>query len=135
LVLDSSGPKLAQSKPGDPYGIAIKDPQGHVMPSAFKVQPGQMLAQAVQTSDLASALSQRLATNVLDNTGLKGKYDFKLTWTPDRSGLPSDAPAWTETAGTSLLTGLQEQLGLQLKPETVPMEVMVIDHIEKPAGN
>ena len=89
----------------------------------------------MQTSDLAEALSQRLATSVLDNTGLKGKYDFKLTWTPDRSGLPSDAPGWRENVGASLLDSLREQLGLQLKEEVTPMEVLVIDHIEKLAAN
>ncbi len=135
LVLDPGGSKLAEAKPGDPFGIGIRDPQGNKMPSAFKVSPGEMIGQSVQTSDLAGALSQRLATNVLDNTGLKGRYDFKMTWTPNRSGLPSDAPAWTEAAGPSLLEALQGQLGLQLKTDMTPMEVIVIDHIEKPTAN
>ena len=135
LVLDPGGSKLADAKPGDPFGIAIRDPQGNKMPRAFRVQNGEMTGQAMQTSDLAEALSQRLATSVLDNTGLKGKYDFKLTWTPDRSGLPSDAPGWRENVGASLLDSLREQLGLQLKEEMTPMEVLVIDHIEKPAAN
>ena len=135
LVLDPGGSKLADAKPGDPFGIAIRDPQGNKMPRAFRVQNGEMTGQAMQTSDLAEALSQRLATSVLDNTGLKGKYDFKLTWTPDRSGLPSDAPGWRENVGASLLDSLREQLGLQLKEEMTPMEVLVIDHIEKPVAN
>jgi uncharacterized protein (TIGR03435 family) len=58
-----------------------------------------------------------------------------MTWTPNRSGLPSDAPAWTEAAGPSLLEALQGQLGLQLKTDMTPMEVIVIDHIEKPTAN
>jgi bla regulator protein blaR1 len=120
LVLDPDGSKLADAKPGDPL---------------FRVQAGQMTAQGVPTSHLAEVLSQMLATNVLDNTGLKGKYDFKLTWTPDRSDLPMDAPGWRENAGASLLDGLREQLGLQLKQEITPMEVLVIDHIEKPTAN
>jgi len=46
-----------------------------------------------------------------------------------------DAPGWRENAGASLLDGLQEQLGLQPKQEMKPMEMLVIDHIEKPAAN
>lgn len=136
LVLDPNGSKLTETKAGDlvPESFAIKDPAGHPMPSAFKSSPGEMLAHAVATSDLAGALSQRLATNVLDNTGLQGRYDFRMTWTPDRSGLPANAPEWTETAGPSLMEALRGQLGLQLKADTTPMEVIVIDHIEKPTN-
>jgi uncharacterized protein (TIGR03435 family) len=94
-----------------------------------------MTGQAMDASAIADALSQRLGTNVLNNTGLNGRYDFKMTWTPDRSGVPSEAPSWPENLGPSLVNGLQQQLGLQLKQDSAPMEVLVIDHIEKPAGN
>jgi uncharacterized protein (TIGR03435 family) len=135
LVLDAGGSKLADAKPGDIFSIGTREPQPNKVSIGLSMQPGQMIGQSVKTSDLADALSQRLRTNVLDNTGLKGRYDFKLTWTPDRSGLPSDAQAWQESLGPSLLNGLQQQLGLQLKQDSVPMEVLVIDHIEKPAGS
>lgn len=63
---------------------------------------------------------------VIDQTGLNGKYDFTLKWSSEfaATGQPSDEP--------SLLTAIQEQLGLKLVPTKGPVEVIVIDHIEKP---
>ena len=68
-----------------------------------------------------------------DSTGLKGEYDLSLDWTPE----PQDTlPAASEPSFPSLLTALQEQLGLKLQPKQVTIEILVIDHIEKnPAEN
>jgi len=78
---------------------------------------------------------------VLDKTGLTGKYDFVLEWTPD----PADARAQgfgdgiTEPApvpgGPSIFTALQEQLGLRLESQKGPVENIVIDRAEKPSEN
>jgi uncharacterized protein (TIGR03435 family) len=68
---------------------------------------------------------------ILDRTGLTGRYDFKLTWTPDdaqgSSMPPNEAPP--------LYTALQEQLGLKLSATKAPAEVYIVDHVEKPGGN
>jgi len=92
-----------------------------------------MEAHNISASDLAAQLSRQLGSVVVDKTGLGGNYDFKLNWTSD-AGQKPDAPA-SEASTASLLTALQEQLGLKLEPQKAPMEVLVIDHVEKPTEN
>lgn len=79
-------------------------------------------------SILTNALAMQLERSVVDKTGLTGVYSLKLKWAPnpesaDADGLPS------------LFTALQEQLGLRLQPSRGPVQVLVIDHIERPSGN
>jgi uncharacterized protein (TIGR03435 family) len=62
---------------------------------------------------------------VVDQTGLKGRYDFTLKWAQE--GGDSQEPG--------LFTAIQEQLGLKLVPAKAPVEVIVIDHVEKPSEN
>jgi bla regulator protein blaR1 len=68
---------------------------------------------------------------VVDQSGLKGAFDFTLKWTPDQSAaatdVGSDAP--------SFFTAIREQLGLQMVPSKAPVEVIIIDHIEQPSAN
>jgi uncharacterized protein (TIGR03435 family) len=66
---------------------------------------------------------------VLDQTGLKGLYGVNLQWTPG-TNLNADSSA-DGSAGPSLFTALQDQLGLKLEARKGPVEVMVIDHAEK----
>jgi bla regulator protein blaR1 len=83
----------------------------------------------------------RLGRSVVDATGLTGKYDFTLKWTPahgdfgqDPRTTSPDAPA-PEPQGTTFQEALQEQLGIKLKPGKAPLKVMVIDHVERPSEN
>ena len=69
---------------------------------------------------------------VVDRTGLTGKYDFTLKWTPDM-GQGADPPA--ADAGPTLFTALQDELGLKLQPTKAPVDVIVIDHVELPSEN
>jgi bla regulator protein blaR1 len=71
---------------------------------------------------------------VVDQTGLKGAFDFTLRWTPDQLA----ASQYTKELGAdapSLFTAIREQLGLLLVPSKAPVEVIVIDHIEQPSEN
>jgi uncharacterized protein (TIGR03435 family) len=78
---------------------------------------------------LAGALSTGLDRVVLDRTGLEGIYDVSLHWSPDFAQRDGDANA------PSLAAALQEQLGLTLQSTTAPIDVLVIDHIERPTPN
>jgi uncharacterized protein (TIGR03435 family) len=91
-------------------------------------------------------LSFQLDRTVLDQTGLKGNYDVTLLWTPDEasaamtagpgggaSGAGAAPPP--ESSGPSLFTAIQEQLGLKLESTKGPVEVLVIEHIERPSEN
>jgi len=79
---------------------------------------------------------------VVDKTGLTGKYDFVLEWTPD-IGAGGGAPGLTDgpnasvpgVPGPTIFTALQEQLGLKLESQKGPVENIVIDRAEKPSEN
>lgn len=76
---------------------------------------------------LAEFLSPQVGRIVLDVTGVTDPFDMDLTWTP---GL-----AVSDASGTSVYTALQEELGLRLDSQQGPVEVIVIDHVERPTEN
>ena len=79
-------------------------------------------------------MSNQLGRFVIDRTGLEGNWDFELTYTPEiRGNAPAgaDAPP-IDPNGPSLFTAVQEQLGLKFESAKGPVEVWVIDSIEKP---
>jgi uncharacterized protein (TIGR03435 family) len=92
-------------------------------------------------AEVAKTLSRSyvsmLGRNVIDGTGLTGAFDFHLTWAMDSDGALTgaidDQPP--DSAGPSIFTALQEQLGLKLEATKGPVEALVIDHIEKPSEN
>jgi uncharacterized protein (TIGR03435 family) len=69
---------------------------------------------------------------VVDKTGLTGGFDFDLDWMPEPHGAQADASIDDRP---SIFTALQEQLGLRLERAKVPIQVIVIDHAEKPSEN
>jgi uncharacterized protein (TIGR03435 family) len=64
---------------------------------------------------------------VVDNTGIEGTYDFEFRWT---SGDQADSASGTDTA-PSLFTALEETLGLHLRAQKIPVEIVIVDHIER----
>jgi uncharacterized protein (TIGR03435 family) len=77
---------------------------------------------------------------VVDRTGVTGRFDYSVTFTPDDSqfnGHPPKLPPSTETTESSpnLFTALQQQLGLKLDAEKTSVDVIAIDHVEKPSAN
>jgi uncharacterized protein (TIGR03435 family) len=79
----------------------------------------------------AKQLSRRLDRPVVNNTGLEGLYNFKLQWTPD-SARQSDG---TAVDYGSIFDAIQQQLGLHIRPDSVPVETIVIDHAAMPTDN
>ena len=120
LVIAKGGPKLTPAKEGEPTKLAFLS--------------GQLTATAV-TLDLFSHspfLSPAThGSQVIDQTGLKGAYDFTLNFSPEQSAAP-DATIETDPP---MFTAIQQQLGLRLVPSKGPVEVIVIDHIELPSAN
>ncbi len=100
---------------------------------------GQIVGIAAETSLLAQVLSQRLGRSVIDKTGLAGQYDFKLRWPPepgDQGGPPDGPDAWiSPDPDPSIFTSLQEDLGLKLQSARGAVDILVIDHAEKPDAN
>jgi bla regulator protein BlaR1 len=123
LVLAKNGPKLQESKPGDTYPNGFKGPDGIGRPGSFHVDGNTLVAQGIPVQSLLWHLSEQLQRTILDETGLSGTYDFTLAQILGTS---------SESAISAIL---EDQLGLRLQPRTTNVEVMVIDHIERPAEN
>jgi uncharacterized protein (TIGR03435 family) len=148
LVVAKNGPKIHEAKPGDTYPNGIKRPDGRPVGSAgmMRMGPGELTGQGVPITFLVQQLSQQLGRNVLDQTGLKGIYDLNLKWTPDPGSAammqgppgagpgPDNAPP-PDTSGPSIFTAVQEQLGLKLESTKGPVDILVIDKVEKPSEN
>jgi uncharacterized protein (TIGR03435 family) len=79
----------------------------------------------------------KLDRPIVDKTGIVGRYDFTLDWTPDDSqfGGKATSPADGSAPPPSLYTAVQEQLGLRLDATKAVAEVLVIDHVERPSEN
>jgi uncharacterized protein (TIGR03435 family) len=109
--------------------------------------PGRIVARGFGIGPFVSILnigSKVLGRQIVDQTGLTGGFDIDLTYTPDalsaaalaaRQGPPPPQAGAVDPHGPTLMQALQDQLGLRLEARTLPLEVMVIDHIEPPTEN
>jgi uncharacterized protein (TIGR03435 family) len=132
LAIAKGGPKLKASKPDDPDANT-------------RMGRGKVEAQGLSLENLIEFLSQQLGRTILDKTGLTGTYDFILHWTPDdappqiaagpEGGQPGNGGAPQTDAGPSLITALDEQLGLKLESQKSPLDVIVVDHVDRPSEN
>jgi uncharacterized protein (TIGR03435 family) len=107
LVVGKNGPRLKASD----AGLGAPGTAGG---------PGSITGYAASMARLANTLANRLRQPVVNNTGINGSYDFKLTFGPD------------DQSGPSIFTALEEQMGLKLESKKVLQRAMVIDHAEKP---
>jgi uncharacterized protein (TIGR03435 family) len=100
--------------------------------------PGRINGQRGRISQLADRLSTLLSVTVVDKTGLQGSYNITMTWTPDPETerlLTGDRPPASDVPGNSVFTAIQEQLGLKLVAGKGPVDVIVIDSVEKATAN
>jgi bla regulator protein BlaR1 len=143
LAIAETGPKIQEAKPGDAYTNGIKGPDGRPGgPGNIRMGRGMLTGQALSMADFVRALSEQLGRPVLDKTGLTGKYDVALQWTPGESELPMlsrtegtpSAPNFAPP-GSAIFTAIQDQLGLELESQDSPVETLVIDHVERPSEN
>jgi uncharacterized protein (TIGR03435 family) len=114
-------------------GSKLHEAQEGTEPSGNQFYIGAIVSNRVTMQMLTTVLSRFLREPILDMTGLKGYYEVKLDWVPESGqlGAPAtDAPA-DGGGGPTLFTAVQNQLGLTLKPQKRPMDVIVVDHAEK----
>jgi uncharacterized protein (TIGR03435 family) len=132
LSVAKGGPKLTKSE-GDPNGL----------PGLFfRGRLGDLGVRNATMGDFTSMILQGAVFDrpVLDQTGITGRWDFTLDWTPDDSqfrGMGATIPPSTDGANAPppLFTAIQEQIGLKLDATKAPAEIIVIDHVEKPSEN
>lgn len=132
LTVAKGGPKLHRSD--DPG--CVPSPDNHC--GGTRVSPGMVYAKSGNIPLLATILSGVLGGPVFDETGLTGSFDFQLEWKPDYAPPtnPYEAPGQSSDSTHPFLdTALREQLGLRLESKKGKVEVLVIDHAEKPRGN
>ena len=132
LTVDKGGPKLRQhdaANGGEPW----------IEMSMAKFLHQKMTATSAPLDYFAFRLSQMMDRPVVDLTGLHGGYDFTLEYTrdlppgfPDGGKINGEDP---DTSGPTVFEAVRQQLGLALKAQKGPVEVIVIDHAEKPSGN
>lgn len=145
LVVAKGGPKLKELPPEAKTEAAPKDAPAepdpkHPMRGGMRMGRGELTGEGIKLLFLADSLSNVVGRKVIDQTGLKGDYSFELKWTPDEShdqGFkgPGDAPAAPDANGPSIFTAIQEQLGLKLESQKSPVDLLVIDHVEKASEN
>jgi uncharacterized protein (TIGR03435 family) len=135
LIAVKNGPQRSvdQSPPAETGPPS--DQNGPVPRGAMQMTAGSAFGKAIPISLLARFLGQTLGRPVIDKTGLPGRYDIDVRWTPEF--VPPDLPpALTpEVDGPSLFTALQEQANLKLESTTGPVQQLVIEGVERPSEN
>jgi uncharacterized protein (TIGR03435 family) len=108
-------------------------PGGKAPPCGVMAGNGTFSADSRSLSQLAAIVSAMVDRRVVDQTGLTGLFNAHLTWTPDQmpQQLNPNAPP-IDPNGPSLFTAVQDQLGLKLESTTGPVDVLVIDSVERP---
>jgi uncharacterized protein (TIGR03435 family) len=130
IVAGTGGPKLTKND-SNPNGL----------PSLLFRGLGVLPAVNATMADFAGVLQTAVLDRpVVDKSGLPGRYDFTITWTPDESqfsglGVRIPPPSGDPNAPPGLFTAFQEQLGLKLDSTRAPVEVLVVDRVEKPSAN
>ena len=129
LVVAKGGLKMHEAKAGDTYANGMKAGDGKGMsPGSYMVGDGKMQAWGISMDTLADQLTDEVGHIVQDQTRLAGVYDFTLRYSDDLA-------AGADPSVPSIYTALQEQLGLKLEPTKGPVDVIVIDHVERPSAN
>jgi uncharacterized protein (TIGR03435 family) len=129
LTVGKNGPKLTRSEAASPIPNLI-------------FRAGNWPVQNATMEEFAGVMQAHLDRPVVDQTGLKGRFDFQLQWTPDETpsaspGGPGEPPKPPERADSlpDLFTAIQQQLGLKLESTKAQVDILVIDKVEKPSEN
>jgi uncharacterized protein (TIGR03435 family) len=126
---------VAARAPGGPPPPPL--PGNQAPPCGAFTGNGMMSLDSATLPRLTDFLSAELNRKVFDRTDLTGLFNVHLTWTPDplpAGPLPPDVPP-IDPNGPSIFTAVKEQLGLKLDPTTGPVDVLVIDRVERPTPN
>jgi uncharacterized protein (TIGR03435 family) len=141
-TVDCAARAAARGRGTGPAGLPPSPPPGppaagQRLECGMMMGLGSISAGGVTLTELTRMLSQRTNRMVVDRTGLTGRYDFTMEFTPDQMPPPgaqlngAPLPA-INPDGPSLFTALQEQLGLKLESARGPVETLIIDSVEQP---
>ncbi len=120
ITAAKGGPKLTKSQ-GDPNGLPDQTGNGNGGQMTFRFTNNTM-------EDFALLMQFFVDRPVVNQTGLTGRWDFVLTWTPN------DLKAADANAAPGMFTAIQERLGLKLEAVKAAADVLVVDHAERPSA-
>jgi uncharacterized protein (TIGR03435 family) len=145
LVVAKDGPKFKQAESVDTDKLKLKYPNGGRMTGgglAVQSASGTQFYGISMTTLAQTFLSRRAGRPVVDKTGLTGGYDLALPSSamarqppPRGASQPMDAPPQPTEDEESIFTTLPKALGLRLQPAKDPVDMVVIDHVERPTEN
>lgn len=121
LIVGNSGSKMQEARDAEKTYVSA-------------VGKGHLICTRMNMLGLVITLSNMLGTPVIDKTGLTGFYEFSLEWT-DPLSRPANGSAQPLDAPPDIFAAVQDQLGLKLEARKGPVEIVVIDHIEKASEN
>jgi bla regulator protein blaR1 len=127
LVVDKGGPRNLRAPKGNSADLVNNGHHVECYAASMEMFANVFLAGQVHTV-------------VVDKTGIQGQFDFAMDWIPDdlsarRPGDPNEERTATDPTGPSLFAALREQLGLRLEATKGPVNILVVDHAEKPSEN
>ncbi len=128
LIVSNDRPKMTKTADASSPTNVLMYPQGVI------------IAKSATIADLAQWLRSIFGQPVMDKTGLEGRWDFTMKWTPDETqfaDVPESArrPADDANPPPPLFTAIQEQLGLKLETQKADVPVLVVDHVDHPSPN
>ena len=104
-------------------------------PCAVRTGPGRLTGHGVAMAAVATYLTPVVGRIVIDRTGMTGRFDVALRFAITTNGLPEAKAAALVGDAPLIFTAVQEQLGLRLEATRAPVDLVVIDHVEKPTAN
>ncbi|SPE31883.1 hypothetical protein SBA3_1820048 [Candidatus Sulfopaludibacter sp. SbA3] len=136
LTVSKKGPKLKESEPG-----LMNCGPGQGEPGRAHVYCQHLTSADMADAMMAIAQGYLQGTPVIDQTGIKGTWEFKLDWTPaaryNAATRPADGaggtavPAAPDSTLISFFDAVEAQLGLSLENRKVPVPVIVVDHLDR----
>ena len=154
LTVVKSGPRMRAGDRQAPFPDQAPPPaapspvgtDGGLPPGFFRIQPGMVVGNALSLPQIVYVISQLVGRTVTDKTDLNGNFDVRLQFDPqsaagNRAGPggvsgPAVGPAGaSDPTWPSIFTAIQEQLGLKLESTRGPVDVLVVDSVQKPTEN
>jgi uncharacterized protein (TIGR03435 family) len=129
LVAVKGGSKIKPTSPDNKITV-----DGHVFPMGTSQlyiaadRVGHLIGKGSSIEQLIRQLTGRVRTPIRDRTGLTGTFDYNVAFVLN----PTQADA---NSAPMITTAIQEELGLKLEKSKIPVEVLVIDHVENPTAN
>lgn len=127
LVVLKSGPKFNETTAAE---MSSDKGVNGVKAGGISIHNQNLTATGIPLSSIADSLSDQVQRIVVDKTGLTGKYNLQLKWTPDDAKPSADSGA--DSAPPDIFTALQEQLGLKLQPGKAEVDMFVVDQVTLP---